>query len=160
MNSLIKAIEKIISVAFLVMCTMVFLQAVLRYAFKKPIYWEEELSLSLFTWVSFVGAALALRKSRHSRITFLIDKLPQVHKEKIEIFGHVLVAVISAVIFYQSVKYFDLAKTIILPAIKVPSSYVSFAITFASFLMFIFSIEAIVDIVRKKNREAGLKTKL
>ena len=159
MKSLIKIIEKLASVLFLSMCVMVFVQVLMRYAFNKPIYWAEEFSLSVFTWVAFIGAALALRKSRHARITLLIDKFPEAIRQKVELGGQGLVALISVLIFYQSVKYNGLARTITLPALNVPQSFVSFAITFSAVLMFIFSIEAIFNMIRKKDREAGLETK-
>ena len=160
MKSFIKIIEKLASVLFLSMCLMVFTQVLMRYVFNKPIYWAEEFSLSVFTWVSFIGAALALRKTRHARITLLIDRFPVAVRQKVEIGGQGLVALISVLIFYQSVKYNGLAKTITLPALNVPQSFVSFAITFSAVLMFIFSIEAIVDTVRKRNRETGTETRL
>ena len=158
MKLLIKIIEKLISILFISMCMLVFLQVVLRYFFNSPIFWIEDYSLSVFTWVSFVGAALALRKSRHARITVLIDKFPKAVRTKVEIGGQILVAVISCMIFIQSLKYNNLAKTFTLAAMKIPKSFVSSAITFGSVMMFIFSIEAIVDIIRKKNRETGSDT--
>ena len=160
MKILVKIIGKLASVLFLAMCLMVFVQVVMRYAVNKPIYWAEEFSLSIFTWVAFIGSALALRKSRHARITFLIDKFPPAMRQKVEISGQGLVAVISVLIFYQSVKYNGITGTITLPALNVPGSFVSFAITFSAVLMFIFSIEAIVDIVRKKERETGTETRM
>ena len=160
MKPFIKIVEKLASVLFLAMCLMVFTQVLMRYVFNKPIYWAEEFSLSVFTWVSFIGAALALRKSRHARITLLIDRFPAAVRQKVEIGGHGLVALISVLIFFQSVKYNGLAKTITLPALNVPQSFVSFAITFSAVLMFVFSIEAIVGIMRKRNRETGTETRL
>ena len=158
MKLLIKTIEKLISILFISMCALVFLQVVLRYFFNRPIFWIEDYSLSVFTWVSFVGAALALRKSRHARITVLIEKFPPAVRTKVEIGGQALVAVLSCMIFIQSLKYNNLAKTFTLAALKIPQSFVSSAITFGSVMMFVFSIEAIVDIIRKKNRETGSDT--
>jgi TRAP-type C4-dicarboxylate transport system permease small subunit len=160
MKLFVKIVGKLASVLFIAMCLMVFIQVVMRYVFNKPIYWAEEFSLSAFTWVAFIGAALALRKSRHARITLLIDRFPEALRRKVEMGGHALVAAISVLIFYQSVKYNGLAETITLPALNVPQSFVSFGITFSAVLMFIFSIEAIVDTVRKKARETGTETKL
>jgi len=139
---------------------MVFIQVLMRYVVNKPIYWAEEFSLSVFTWVAFIGAALALRKSRHARITLLIDRFPEAMRQKVEIAGQALVAAVSVLIFYQSVKFNSLASIFTLPALGVPESLVSSAITFASVLMFIFSIEAIVDMVRKKKRETGTETRM
>ena len=160
MKIFLKIVEKLVSVLFIAMCLMVFIQVIMRYVFSKPIYWAEEFSLSVFTWVAFIGAALALRKSRHARITLLLDRFPEALRQKVEIAGQGLVAAVSVLIFYQSVKFNGLANTITLPALGVPESFVSSAITFGAVLMFIFSIEAIVDIVRKKERETGTETRM
>ena len=160
MKSVIKVIEKLISVMFIAMCTVALLQVTMRYVFNKPFYWAEEFILSIFTWVAFVGAALALRKSQHARITILIDKFPKDIRLKVEIGGKLLVAALSALIFFQSIKYNGLANTIKLSALRVPQSMVSFGITFASVMMFIFSIEAIVDLLRNKEQKTETKTTL
>ena len=160
MKIFVKFLEKVASYLFLAMCLMVIIQVTLRYAFNRPIFWADEFTLSVFTWVAFIGAALALRKSRHARITLVIDKFPEAVRQKVEIGGNGLVALISVVLFYQSVKFNGLAHTITLPALGVPESYVSFGITFASVLMFIFSIETIVYILLKKERETATEMKM
>ena len=160
MRFFIKFLEKLASWLFLIMCTMVIVQVTLRYAFNRPIFWADEFTLSVFTWVAFIGAALALRKSRHARITLVIDKFPEAIRHKVEIGGHVLVALISVLLVYQSIKFNGLAHTIKLPALGVPESYVSFGITFASALMFIFSVETIVYMILKKDRETGTVERL
>ena len=160
MKIFVKILEKVATYLFLAMCLMVILQVTLRYVFNRPIYWADEFTLSVFTWVAFIGSALALRKSRHARITLVIDKFPEALRRKVEIGGNSLVALISVVLFYQSVKFNGLAHTITLPALGVPESYVSFGITFASVLMFIFSIETIVFIILKKERESATEMKM
>jgi TRAP-type C4-dicarboxylate transport system permease small subunit len=160
MKILVKIVEKAVSVLFILMCCMVFINVTARYVFNKPIYWSEEFSLSVFTWVSFVGAALALRKSRHARLTLLLDRMPPAVRQAFEIFGHLLVALISAFLFVQSVKFGELTHSILLPTLNVPESVVSHAITFAAVLMFFFSVEAVVYIVLKKGRETGEEVKM
>jgi TRAP-type C4-dicarboxylate transport system permease small subunit len=155
MKVLIKIVEKFVSILFIAMCIVVFVNVLGRYIANKPLFWAEEFSLSVFTWVAFVGAALALRKTRHARVTVVLDLLPPRIKKGVEVFGHVLVAAISVLIFWQSVKFFDLANSITLPSLNVPESVVSTAITFAAALMFIFSVEAIILIILGKNQDVG-----
>jgi len=160
MRIFVKILEKAASFLFIAMCLMVITQVMLRYVFNRPIFWAEEFTLSVFTWVAFIGSALALRKTRHARITLVIDKFPEFIRQKVEIGGHVLVALICILLFIQSIKFNGLAHTIRLPALGVPESFVSFGITFAVVLMFIFSIETIVYIILKKERETGTVEKM
>ena len=160
MKLFVKILGKAVSVLFIIMCIMVLTQVMLRYVFNRPIFWAEEFTLTVFTWVAFIGAALALRKTRHARLTLLIDKFPEAVRQKVEIGGHVLVALICVLLFFQSIKFNGLAHTLRLPALGVPESFVSFGITFAMVLMFIFSVETIVYILLKKERETGEETRM
>ena len=49
-----------------------------RYVFRSPIYWADELAVSLMVWVSFLGAALALAAGQHYGFTGLAGRLPTV----------------------------------------------------------------------------------
>jgi TRAP-type C4-dicarboxylate transport system permease small subunit len=151
MNRIVKIIEKIAVILFVCICVMVFTQVVARYLFSSPIYWAEEFTLSVFSWVAFIGSALALRKSRHARITLVTGRLPDALRDKFEFVTHILVACVCALIFYQSVKFFGISHTIIMTALNVPESFVSAAITFSSLFMCVFSIESAVRLILKKS---------
>jgi TRAP-type C4-dicarboxylate transport system permease small subunit len=151
-------VEKIGVVLFVLICGMVFTQVVARYLFGSPIFWAEEFSLSVFTWVAFTGSALALRKARHARITLVTSRLPDRVRLKFELGTHILVACVCALIFYQSIRFFDMSHTIIMTALNIPESFVSAAITFGSFLMCIFSIESAVRLVVKTGGQKNGET--
>ncbi len=54
----------------------IFGQVVSRYAFGKPLVWVEEFSTYCFIWSVYLGAAYALIKGRHIRVTTLFEKFP------------------------------------------------------------------------------------
>lgn len=150
-NSFAKTVEWIAIVFFVCMCTMVFTQVVARYIFNNPIFWAEEFSLSVFSWVAFIGAALALRKSRHARVTFLVNLFPRRTKKRLEIFTHFLVGGVSLLILVQSIRFFGISNTIILTALNIPASYVSLSVSLGSFLMIIFSMEALIKAFKESS---------
>lgn len=47
-----------------------------RYLLNKPLVWTVELSRILFVWLTFIGAAVAVRDGVHVRVTLLVDLLP------------------------------------------------------------------------------------
>jgi len=47
-----------------------------RYVFRHPIIWSDELASILFLWLAMFGAALALQRSGHMRLSYLVDRLP------------------------------------------------------------------------------------
>lgn len=56
---------------------LVFYGVVKRYIFKAPLTWGYELSILSFMWVSFFGAAHALKSRSHIVFDFLITRLAE-----------------------------------------------------------------------------------
>lgn len=74
---LVLHIEEIISAAALaVMMCAIFLNVILRYVFRDPTAWADELAVIALAYVTFVGGAAAYKKNLHFGIDVLLDKLP------------------------------------------------------------------------------------
>ena len=53
---------------------ILFVGIVARYAFHNPLIWSDELASLLFLWLAMLGAALALRRNEHMRMTALVNR--------------------------------------------------------------------------------------
>ena len=74
---LISNIEEIISAsAIAVMLTAIFVNVMLRYIFRSPTSWADELALICMAYVTFVGGAAAYKRNLHFGIDILVDRLP------------------------------------------------------------------------------------
>lgn len=67
--------ETVPAALLLAMIAVTGLQVVLRFGFNKPLPWPEEMARLLFTWMAYLGAALAYRRGSHIRLTILLDRL-------------------------------------------------------------------------------------
>ncbi len=47
-----------------------------RYVFHRPVIWSDELASILFLWLAMFGAAVALQRGGHMRLSYLVDRLP------------------------------------------------------------------------------------
>ena len=47
---------------------------VARYAFHRPLFWIDELATTLFLWLNMLGAAIALRRNEHMRLTAFVRR--------------------------------------------------------------------------------------
>ena len=47
-----------------------------RYVFKQPLIWSDELASILFLWLAMFGAALAVQRAGHMRLSYLVDRMP------------------------------------------------------------------------------------
>ena len=95
-----RALEKLlrIAVAALVVTivVMVAAQVVFRYAVKEPIVWSEEFTTLCYQWLSFLGAALAVRYRAHFGIDFVVRLLGPRWKTSLEWLEHVVVWLMAA----------------------------------------------------------------
>jgi len=75
---LVLHIEEIISVtALAVMLCSIFYNVLMRYCFRAPTAWADELSMICLAYVTFVGGAAAYKHNLHFGIDVLLDKLPK-----------------------------------------------------------------------------------
>ena len=70
-------IEEIISVtALAIMTTAIFYNVIMRYLFRSPTAWADELAMISLAYVTFVGGAAAYKYNLHFGIDILLDLMP------------------------------------------------------------------------------------
>lgn len=78
---LVSNIEELIScTALAIMLVSVFTNVMLRYLFRSPTAWADELALICMAYVTFVGGAAAYKRNLHFGIDILVDRLPPLGK--------------------------------------------------------------------------------
>lgn len=76
-NAVHTAVEVAIALLTLCMVIIVACNVFARYCLKIGFIWAEELSLTMFVWVVFLGAYYALSKKAHLALNFLVKRLPK-----------------------------------------------------------------------------------
>jgi tripartite ATP-independent transporter DctM subunit len=76
-----------------------------RYCLRSPLIWSNELSITCFTWISMLGAAIAMRRGQHLRLTFAVARLPKIWQERLGTFSEVVVAVFLAQLLVTAIEY-------------------------------------------------------
>jgi TRAP-type C4-dicarboxylate transport system permease small subunit len=77
-------------VLFSMIFLVVLLQIVLRWIFRSPLSWGDELPRYLYIWVCFIGWVYATRNRTHIVITALMNALPSFLKKVLYIFNNSL----------------------------------------------------------------------
>ncbi|MBQ3373868.1 MAG: TRAP transporter small permease [Anaerolineaceae bacterium] len=71
-------IEEVIAcIALSIMLCVIFFNVIMRYIFRNPLNWSDELSMICLAYVTFVGGAAAYKKNLHFGIDIILDKLPE-----------------------------------------------------------------------------------
>lgn len=93
---LVLNIEEIVAVSALsVMLCAVFYNVLMRYLFRNPSAWADELSMICLAYVTFVGGAAAYKRNLHFGIDILLDMMPL----KIRMFVRQAVNLVFIVLF-------------------------------------------------------------
>jgi TRAP-type C4-dicarboxylate transport system permease small subunit len=76
-------------------------QVVFRYAVKEPIVWSEDFTTLCYQWLSYLGAALAVRYRAHYGVDFVVRFLGPQFKAPLEWLEHAVVWLIALfMLFY------------------------------------------------------------
>jgi TRAP-type transport system small permease protein len=86
-----QALRAIVAALVVTICVMVAAQVVFRYAVKEPIVWSEEFTTLCYQWLSYLGAALAVRYRAHYGVDFVVRFLGPRWKTWLEWLEHAVV---------------------------------------------------------------------
>jgi tripartite ATP-independent transporter DctM subunit len=113
-----------VSAALLLGIIGLLLAAVLsRYVFAKPIVWIDEVVSLSFIWVTMLGAALAMHRNEHLRLTLLVDRLSGRAQQFVHAFALTAVAAFLVALLPHAVEYAQEEWFIKSPALDLPNTY-------------------------------------
>ncbi len=119
-----------------------------RYFLKFTYYWAEEIAVSCFVWVIFLGFAYAYRSDELIGISAIVNLFHGKVRSVIKIITDALVFVISAVMLYFSYNY-TANMTKITSALEAPYQLIYSSIVISFFLVCIYSIIRIYGSIKK-----------
>jgi len=89
---------------------VVFLQVFNRFVLKTPLAWSEDLAMLLFQWISFLGAAIGVKRMRHFGIELVVKKLPERIRHKIELLVPVIIGVVALTMITEGLKLINVNR--------------------------------------------------
>ena len=123
----------------------VFLQVLIRFVFKYPVPWTEEVSRIAFVYTIFIGATIAVRQKAHLNIDFLLVVLPPRLARAITLLGTALVAVFLVFVTWLGIEFVRATGVQVTPVMQVPFRYLYAIIPICGSLMLLYLILAAVD---------------
>ena len=85
-----RAEEALATLGLIVMTFLILLSALAR-STGHPLNWAVDISLLLFSWVSFMGADVGIRQNRVINVDFLTSKFPAEYQRKVAILWSVFI---------------------------------------------------------------------
>lgn len=120
-------IELYFSISILViMVASLFANVVMRYVFRSPLPWAEEVAVYCFIWLTFLGASVALKRRRHLVMSLLPEKKLSLRaKNAFKFFAYFCLAALLIFLVIQGSRAMSLQRamhTIALP-LRISSMY-------------------------------------
>jgi C4-dicarboxylate transporter DctQ subunit len=128
---------------------LLFANVVLRYVFRAPIPWAEEVSIYLIVWIVFVGGSVAVRTRGHIAIDLLPLMLSPANRRRLAIAVAIVMLVFFAVFFhYSGVHTLRIrAGGQVMPVLQAPMWLTYLAMPVGSFLMGLRTAQALVRLL-------------
>lgn len=105
MKKIYDHIEEIVLVpGFAIMLIINFINVLSRYVFKTSWAFTEELCVMMFVYVSFFGAAVAVKRRQHLGFTLILDKMPEKLRWIVETAITIAVVIFMAVMVYYGIQ--------------------------------------------------------
>jgi tripartite ATP-independent transporter DctM subunit len=141
--------------AILVVAEVVVLLAgvVARFAFDNPLVWSDEVASLLFLWLAMLGAAIALRRGVHMRLTTLTGRMAPRWQSRLDALATGVPLLFLALLVSPALDYLDDQSYIETPALGWPGSLRAAAILAGIGLMLAVSL---LRLARQSLRDAAL----
>jgi TRAP-type C4-dicarboxylate transport system permease small subunit len=151
-NERVEAASLTLTAVLLVLMTaVVFLEVIARYVFWYSFVWSEEVALSCFQWITFLGGAVALRRGQH----FVVDLFPELKGSSLA--GrlrccaiHVAEFVFVLVLAVYGTQFAVLSLKRHSYALGIPIVHETSAIPLGGAAMVLFTLESIVSCTVRK----------
>ena len=86
-----QALRAVVAALVVMICALVAAQIIWRYAVKEPLVWSEEFTTLCYQWLSYLGAALAVRYRAHYGVDLLVRLLGPRMRRALEWLEHAVV---------------------------------------------------------------------
>ncbi|MBY7144476.1 TRAP transporter small permease [Virgibacillus sp. NKC19-3] len=142
-------VKYLVSILFIALVVLVFMQVVTRFIINYPLSWTEEISRYLMIYIVFIGSALAVRTNEHIAIDFLLEIISPKNKKRLNI-----ITLFISVLFFAMLTYFGFQLTLIVFDQATPTLQFSMAWAYAAIpagsLLMILNVFAVLIQMKKR----------
>ena len=117
-----RPVELLAAALLAAMMAIVLANVVFRYVLHSPLVWGDEAASLSFIWMAMLGAAIAVDRHEHLRLTIALPLFPPRMQAVLDVFGRVAVAVLLLRLLPEAVSYAYEESFVTSPALGLPMS--------------------------------------
>ena len=130
-----RPIEALSALLMLNITVLLLVGVISRYVFGKPIIWADEVVSLSFIWLTMLGAAIAVYRNEHLRLSLFVDMLPERPRDFVHAFALVAIAALLVALIGPAIEYAKEEWYIHTPALDMPNSFRVSSIAFGFIAM-------------------------
>ncbi len=135
-----RPIEAIAAMLLVAIIGLLLTGVISRYVFALPIVWIDEVASISFLWLAMLGAAMAVDRNEHLRLTLFVGMLPERLQAAATTLAMFLVALFLGVMLRPAYEYAMEEAFITSAALNIPMSYRAAALPVGIALMLILAL--------------------
>lgn len=139
-----RPVEIAAAALLLVMITIVLANVLFRYVLNTPLIWGDEVASMSFIWMAMLGAALAVDRHEHMKLTIFLPLMPTRVAQIAEVVGGVLVCVLLLRLLPVAIEYAYEESFVTSPALGIPMSWRASALPVGMGLMAVLMVLSVV----------------
>jgi len=147
--------EAIAGVAMLAVTVILFAGVVWRYFLVAPLAWTDEIARLVFVWLTFVGAALGVKRGLHASVAILANHMSPGWRRLSAIFVVGVIAVVAVVLVkVGGVQAASAFRQEAMPTTGLSTGWTNVAVPISGILMLIYLVPHIVALLRPPGMDA------
>ena len=133
-------VEWVCMVLMVVLSIDLFLGVFSRYVLAMTFTWYDEIARGCFVWLTFLGAAVGVKRHAHFRLHIVVDRLsPRLRQAAVLLFPLVVI-IFAGVLIQQGLVFLELGKFQQTPVMGLPKTWIYVAIPIGGALMILYSL--------------------
>ncbi|MBM3299358.1 MAG: TRAP transporter small permease [Deltaproteobacteria bacterium] len=145
-----RTLKYLLTLFVMILTASVFLQVLIRFVFKYPLPWTEEVSRIAFVYSIFIGATIAVREKTHLNVDVLLVILPKGVARSVMIFGSLLVAIFLGFVTWEGIVFVRATGVQMTPVMQIPFKYLYLILPASGALMLLYLVLGTMDSLHKK----------
>lgn len=149
--------DNIIAILFGIIVALMLVAIFFRYVLNSSLYWSDEIVRYLFVWLTFLGAAVAVRDKAHIRVEFFAEKMPtSLKKWVIHVNDFLFITFLLFLTLGGFIWVFQLSGSYS-PALALPLNWLFYAaLPTASLVAMVYAFRQLKSNFRKPDNNANL----
>ncbi len=149
---LANAVEGICLVLMVVLSIDLLLGVFSRYVLVRTFTWYDEIARGCFVWLTFLGAAVGVKRQAHFRLHIVVDRLSPRLRQTMVILFPLVVIIFAGLLIQQGLVFLEIGKFQQTPVMGLPKAYIYVAIPIGGALMILYSLGPLWRAIRGLSR--------